>query len=332
MSKPKTHQSRAASGFLGTHARVCRAALVSTPASALLRSVFLGVLITTLSLEGIRFGIIERPAEPGELSLPGDPIVASVGSQVLRVSDAFAHAAFVGDDEAEDLVELVQAGTLDDAVDHMALAEAARDEGLDDALEVRAAVALAERQILAEAYLERIVTRAVSDEAVMARYRQESAALAKDSIMRLSQIVVHNEEAAQSIRNRLPRADFARLARQRSEDEATAEQGGLIGEVRAADLAPKLADVAVGLTIGGVSEPVEVDGRWYLLKLDALRAVRLPPLDERRADIEAELRREALASALNDARSRVPVQMRDPAVIDAQPAEVAGTIALIRGQ
>lgn len=332
MTDAKNTKKSTFGSFLAAQSMICRRALASVRAREWLRGVFLAVLVTAVSLEGIRFGVIERPLGPGELNLVEDPVVASVGTQVLRVSDAFAHAAFVGEDDAEDMTSLIQKGTLNDAVDHLALAEMARAEGLATALEVRAAVALAERHILAEALLERAANRAISDEAVLARYEEETRALARQGVMRLSQIVVPTEEAAASIRAKLPRTDFVMLARQRSVDEATSAQGGFMGEVRASDLDPRLADAAAGLSLGGISDPIETAAGWHILKLQGLRAVRLPPLEERRAAIEESLRSEALAEALAEARRRVPVDLRDPASIEAEADTVAGTIALIRGQ
>ncbi|NRA28855.1 MAG: peptidylprolyl isomerase [Parvularculaceae bacterium] len=332
MTDVKNTKKPAFGSFLAAQTSICRQALATVRARELLRGVFLAVLVTAASLEGIRFGLIERPLGPGELDLVEDPVVASVGTQVLRVSDAFAHAAFVGEDDAQDMSSLIQTGTLDDAVDHLALAEMAREEGLADALEVRAAVALAERHILAEAFLERAANQAISEEAILQRYQEETRALAREGVMRLSQIVVPTKEAAESIRAKLPRTDFVMLARQRSIDEATASDGGAMGEVRAADLHPRLADAAAGLGLGGFSDPVETEAGWHILKLDGMRAVRLPPLEDRRDDIEDALRREALAEALAEARDRVPVDLRDPAAIEAEAETVAGTIALIRGQ
>lgn len=316
-------------GVLGTQLDVALAAIASLSPRLLLRGVFASVIVAAMAMEAVRFGVVERPMRALTTYQNADPVVASVGTEVLRVSDAYAHAAFVGHDRPADLQTLISSGTVSEAADHLALAQAAREAGIADSVEVRASVALAEREILAEAFLDRVAQDAVTEEAILARYRQESLALARDSVMRLYQIVLPTREAAESVVARLPRADFTALARQRSIDEGSREKGGYLGEVRADDLHPRLAEAAAELTIGGVSEPVETEAGWHVLKLESRRAVRLPPLAERREAIAAALKREAIEEALAELRSRMPLEVRDPGTVAMDMAETRGTIAAL---
>ncbi len=105
---------------------------------------------------------------------------------------------------------------------------------------------------------------------------------------------------AQELAQQAADADFATLAKERSEHAATATSGGALGWVARTDLDPSLADAAFALEEGGVSAPVELPQAIYILKADATRGPQPRPLDEVRPDIERTLRAErgrALARA-----------------------------------
>ncbi|MFC3302670.1 peptidylprolyl isomerase [Parvularcula lutaonensis] len=316
----------------GFQAKAAAAALSGFGPRAALHGVFAAVLVCTAAAEAIRLGVVERPMTLMTAYTDVDPVVAKVGREVLRVSDAVAHAQFIGDDvENAAVPQLIASGTVDDAADHLALAQLAREQGLDGALEIRAAVALAERQILAEAFLDRVVSAAVTEDAIRARYEAEKAALEQDSILRLSKIVVATEEEALAIADRLPRSTFSSLAASKSLDEATAEKGGLMGDVRLSELPEELAAAVAELPIGGHTAPIATDDGYTILKLESRRAQRLAPFSERHDAIAATLRDEAIASAIAAAREKAPARIRAAEAIMADEAQVSGgTLATVR--
>lgn len=297
-----------------------------------LRGIFCAVLAAAGAAEGIRYGLVERPMTLAAGFEDIDPVVAQVGTDVLRVSDAVAHAMFTGTDaeDATDVPKLIASGTVDEAVDHLALAQLARESGLDGTLEIRAAVALAERQILAEAYLDQISEFAASEEQIRARYDAEREAMAAESVMRLSKIVLPTQEAAQAVLVRLPRANFSTLASQKSIDTASAELGGLMGDLTSAELEPGVADALAGMAIGGVTDPILTEEGWTIVKLESRRALRLPRFEERRDEIARTLREEAIQDALGNARDRFAARVRPAEVIVAESEQPDAVLASVR--
>ncbi len=301
--------------------------------SAMLRALFCAALVTATSLETIRLGVVQPPRTLASVSENLDPVVASIGDEVLRVSDAYAQAAFTGE-AVDDAGELLASGTVDAAADQVALAQAARSEGIADALEIRAALALAERQILAEAYLDQITRGAVNEQAIHQRYESEQQALADMAVMRISHIVVTSQDEAAALAAQLPASSFPVLASRHSIDEATASQGGRMGEVRASDLHPILAQAVEGLRVGQASRPVETEQGWHIVKLEAKRELRLAPLSERRDAIVEDLTQEAIAAALDEARDAAPMRIRpaESVVAALSEDEAVPTLALARAQ
>ena len=102
---------------------------------------------TVLAIEVTRAGLL--PLVPPEI-VPDDPVVTQVGRVPLRLSDLRAQA---GAAEAS-LADLKAQGIVTTAADQLALALVAEREGLHEALEVKAELALARRAVLAEAYLD----------------------------------------------------------------------------------------------------------------------------------------------------------------------------------
>jgi len=88
-------------------------------------------------------------------------------------------------------------------------------------------------------------------------------------------------------------ADFAELARQNSEDTGSAEEGGDLG-FSAGDAFPEEFEAALAtLAPGEVSEPVQTDSGWHLIKLLDVRELDRPSFESLRAEIEEQLQREA---------------------------------------
>lgn len=87
-------------------------------------------------------------------------------------------------------------------------------------------------------------------------------------------------------------ADFGELAEAYSEAPG-AEQGGLIGWVQRGDLVHPLDQVAFSLPEGGVSDIQETAGGVHILEVVEKGEAGLAPLEEVRALIEPELRKQA---------------------------------------
>lgn len=107
-------------------------------------------------------------------------------------------------------------------------------------------------------------------------------------------------------------ADFADLAIEHSKAPG-AEDGGIIGWVQKGDLVGKLDEAAFTLAEGEVSDVIESDQGFHIIKVEKKEAAGEATLDEVRKDIEPELRRAAAAEKfkkwMEDLRKRSKVQV-----------------------
>ena len=85
-------------------------------------------------------------------------------------------------------------------------------------------------------------------------------------------------------------ADFAELARTRSDDAGSAEEGGELGLVEKGVTVSEFEDALFALQAGQVSDPVETEFGYHLIKLNAIEEGEPPRFEEVRAELEAEQR------------------------------------------
>lgn len=86
--------------------------------------------------------------------------------------------------------------------------------------------------------------------------------------VRLSQIVVKNEEEARKVYERLDKGeDFSKIAKELSKDEKTRASGGDIGFFKKGQLNPQIENIVFSLRKGQVSMPLTLKGELYIFKI-----------------------------------------------------------------
>lgn len=107
----------------------------------------------------------------------------------------------------------------------------------------------------------------ISDEKVVAYFEEQKDALNFYNQVQASHILVETEEQArhllQDIRNG---ADFAELAREHSKD-GSAESGGDLGRFGRGEMVPEFEAAAYSLEVGEVSDVVQSDFGFHIIKL-----------------------------------------------------------------
>ena len=88
-------------------------------------------------------------------------------------------------------------------------------------------------------------------------------------------------------------AKFAELAKQYSQDPGSAQKGGDLGYFGHGGMVKPFADAAFGQKEGEISGLVESEYGYHIIKVTGIKAARLRPLADVRAEIEGELKRQA---------------------------------------
>jgi peptidyl-prolyl cis-trans isomerase SurA len=161
----------------------------------------------------------------------------------------------------------------------------------------------APQQVLRAEVTERI---AISEADAQAYYDAHSAEFTVPAEATVREIVVTvagtdrgaAREKAEGIRARAaaPGADFAAIAKE-SSDAGTKSQGGLLGLVKKGDLAAPLEAAAFSVPVGEVSEVIEVEHGFHILKIDARTDASLKSFATVRGEVEAKLQGERFEEA-----------------------------------
>lgn len=147
----------------------------------------------------------------------------------------------------------------------------------------------------------------VAEAEVRAYYEQNKSRYGQDEQRRASHILLTAGEGGSAkdkagarkkadellARLRANPAEFEKLARENSKDPGSAGQGGDLGWFGRGMMVKPFEDAAFALKEGQVSDVVESDFGFHIIRLTGTRGAQAKPFDEVRAQIEADLKRQA---------------------------------------
>ncbi|TDT73245.1 peptidyl-prolyl cis-trans isomerase C [Litoreibacter halocynthiae] len=175
------------------------------------------------------------------------------------------------------------------------------------------------RAFLAGELLAKIGTADVDEAAVEEVYKERFAEGEPDMEFNASHILVETEDEAKELITMLADgADFAELAKEKSTGPS-GPGGGSLGWFGKGAMVPAFEQAVVAMEDDTVSEPVQTQFGWHVIKRNESRVKEAPALDDVRDEIERELRAKAIddeITRLTDTAtvSRTEVEV-DPAAI-----------------
>ena len=176
------------------------------------------------------------------------------------------------------------------------------------------------RMLAAKKYLDgiRAAVATVSDDELETYYRDNERRLTLPEQVRVRHILLTwkplgKQDDRAAIREQmvpiLERArageDFAALAREYSDDYATAENGGDTGVFHRGQMAPTFEAAAFALQPGEISDPVETPFGMHIIRLEERQEARLLPLDEIREQLREHILEEKMAAAVAQETARL---------------------------
>jgi peptidyl-prolyl cis-trans isomerase C len=152
----------------------------------------------------------------------------------------------------------------------------ARKKKLDALPEVKAQVKLMQQQVLVDAWFaDYFKKNPIKEEDVRNEYNRqlESTKSGRNANeYSVSQILLSSEQEAQEVSKRLEANEsFERLAQDKSLDKPSAAQGGKLGWLLPSMIVKPLDDIVLSLKKGSVSNPVQTNLGWHILKVEDIR-------------------------------------------------------------
>jgi peptidyl-prolyl cis-trans isomerase C len=257
------------------------------------------------------------PAAPTEAAAEVTPetVVATVAGDPITEADI----VFASEDLAEQLQRIPAADQraflLSVLIDVKLMAAAAREQGMADDSLFQQRVEYLEEQALRRQYIADVVAADISQAAVEARYAELTAEMATEEELRARHILVATEEEAIALKAEIDGgADFATLANENSTDSSAANGGDLGFFGRGQMVAPFEEAVFALANIGDVSEPVQSQFGWHLIKLEERRPATPPAIEEVGAQIQQQLFIDAYTNAITTLNEGVEIEIPDAAL------------------
>ncbi len=204
--------------------------------------------------------------------------------------------------------DVLMSGLVDQLVDQQLLAAEESASPDTDPLQVRLSMENQRRGALAGLAANAAVEGAVDDAKVQAAYDAEVEEFVPAPEFSAAHILVDSEEKAVALKAEIDGGkEFAVVAKENSSD-GSAANGGDLGWFGLGQMVPEFETAVSALEVGQVSDPVQSQFGWHLIKLNDKRETTAPALDQARPEIENQLRQAALQAKLDSLRAAATIE------------------------
>lgn len=152
-----------------------------------------------------------------------------------------------------------------------------------------------------------VAQASIGDDDVKAYYQSHADRYKQGEMRRASHILIRAARDAPEAESKVAKAkaeellaqlkkapaDFAKLAKQSSQDPGSAEKGGDLDWFSRGAMVKDFEDTAFMLKEGQISDVVRSDFGFHIIRVTGVRPERSKPLEEVKAEIQAELKRES---------------------------------------
>lgn len=164
--------------------------------------------------------------------------------------------------------------------------------------------------------IEEAIAEEITDEAIAAAYDARFVDADDEEEFNAAHILVDTEEEAVALVEELAGgADFATLAREKSTGPS-GPNGGDLGWFGPGAMVPEFETAVLALETGQVSEPVQTQFGWHVIKLIEKRVVDTPELDAVRPQLEQELQQQIVDRLLEASTEAAEITRIEPDEID----------------
>ena len=196
-----------------------------------------------------------------------------------------------------------------DLIGREVLIQEADKQGVGARADVKAAIDNARQSIIINAMLADFVKKnPVKDAEIKAEYDKAKAG-APDKEYHARHILVEKEEDAKAIITKLKGgAKFDELAKQ-SKDPGSAAQGGDLGWTDPTRFVPEFSKAMTALQKGGITDtPVKTQYGYHVIKLEDVRPVQIPPLEQVKQQVAEQIQQRKLAEYRDSLMKKAKVQ------------------------
>ena len=200
----------------------------------------------------------------------------------------------------------------EELINREVLAQAAKKRGIDKDPDVQMQMDMARQAVLVRALFENeIKQHPVSDADLEKQYNEFKGSMGTNEY-KVRHILVDKEDDAKAIIAQLDKgADFATLAKEKSKDPGSKDNGGDLDWGPAGRYVKPFADAVTSLPKGTYTKtPVKTDFGYHVIKVDDVRPLKVPTFAELRDRFRQRAQQEEIQHMVQDLRSKAKIEER----------------------
>jgi peptidyl-prolyl cis-trans isomerase C len=198
----------------------------------------------------------------------------------------------------------------EELVNREVLVQEAQRRGLDKNRDIAAQMEMARQAVLVRALFEQEVkNNPITDAQLQQQYEQFKASMGTNEY-KVRHILVDKEEDAKAIIDQLNKGgDFAAIAKEKSKDPGSKDNGGDLDWGPAARYVKPFADAVTSLQKGQTTAtPVKTDFGYHVIRLEDVRPLQVPPFNEMKQQFQQRAQQQQVQKLVMDLRSKAKVE------------------------
>ncbi|MDO8310575.1 MAG: peptidylprolyl isomerase [Sideroxyarcus sp.] len=196
----------------------------------------------------------------------------------------------------------------DDLVNLEVLSQIAVKNGLDKQPEIAQQIELSKQQVLAGAFVQDYAKSNPTGEDVLKQDYEALKARVGNKEYKMSHILVATEDEAKAVAKRVKKEKFAKLAKEKSKDPGSKDNGGDLGWQVPSNFVQPFGEAVAKLNKGQISEPVQTQYGWHVIKLEDTRELKVPTFEEVKPQLEKRRQQESIQKAINELREKAKIE------------------------
>jgi peptidyl-prolyl cis-trans isomerase C len=205
-----------------------------------------------------------------------------------------------------------QMAVKEELINREILSQAASKRGLDKTADVTAQMDMARQAVLVRALFEaEVKANPITDDMLKGQYEQFKGSMGTNEY-KVRHILVDKEEDAKAIITELGRGgDFAKLAKEKSKDPGSKDNGGDLDWGPSARYVKPFADAVTTMQKGQTTPaPVKTDFGYHVIRLDDVRPLQVPPFTELKDQFRQRAQQQQIQKMVMDLRSKAKIEER----------------------
>jgi peptidyl-prolyl cis-trans isomerase C len=244
----------------------------------------------------------EKPAAGGKLVVNGVTIPQS------RIDAMNKELTATGQPDTPERRQAVK----EELINREVLVQAASKRGLDKTPEVMAQMEMARQAVLVRALFEsEVKANPITDADLQKQYEEFKKSMGENEY-KARHILVDKEDDAKAIIAELNKGgDFAKLAKEKSKDPGSKDNGGDLDWGPGARYVKPFSDALASLKKGETTKaPVKTDFGYHVIRLDDVRPLKVPGFDELKEQFRQRAQQQQIQKLVMDLRGKAKVEER----------------------